>query len=226
MLEIIGAGFGRTGTLSLKAALERLGCGPCHHMQEVFSHQETISHWERAARGEGVDWQEIYGPYRSTVDWPGSRFWRELADFYPSAKVILTTRDPQRWYESVFNSIYQGVLAQPPRKAQEDVRLTRIKNLTNSVVWEGIFDGRFADEEHAKKVFAEHNDAVCREISASRLLVFEISQGWGPLCDFLGVPVPDEPFPRLNDRKAFSAGSGSGLGGPNRGTGDRGTENR
>ncbi|WP_150135130.1 sulfotransferase family protein [Streptomyces hyaluromycini] len=226
MLEIIGAGFGRTGTLSLKAALERLGYGPCHHMQEVFSHQETISHWERAARGESVDWQEIYSQYKSTVDWPGSRFWRELADFYPSARVILTTRDPQRWYESAFNSIYQGVLAQPPRKVQEDARLTRIKNLTKSVVWDGIFDGRFADEGHAKKIFTQHNDEVCREIPVSRLLVFDISQGWGPLCDFLGVPVPAEPFPQLNDRKAFSTGSGSGLGGPREVNRDRGAENR
>jgi hypothetical protein len=226
MLEIIGAGFGRTGTLSLKAALERLGFGPCHHMQEVFGHQESIPHWERAARGEDVDWQEIYGQYRSTVDWPGSRFWRELADFYPEAKVILTVRDPQRWYDSAFNSIYQGMLAQPPRQAQEDVRLTRLKSLTASVVWDGIFDGRFADEEHAKKIFAEHNEAVRREIPADRLLVFDISQGWGPLCAFLGVPVPDEPFPQLNDRKAFSAGSGSGLGGPRTAVGEPGAESR
>ncbi|WP_313950084.1 sulfotransferase family protein, partial [Frankia casuarinae] len=109
MINIIGAGFGRTGTLSLKLALEQLGYGPCHHMDEVLAHRETIAAWTSAAEGAPVDWDSLYGQYRSTVDWPGARFWRELADHYPSARVILTVRDPEKWYDSARSTLFQAI---------------------------------------------------------------------------------------------------------------------
>src|SRR5215218_1360168 len=106
-LEVIGAGFGRTGTMSLKATLEELGFGPCYHMREVFEHPEHIGQWRAAMRGEPVDWERILGDYRATVDWPGCTFYDELLERNPDAKVILTVRDPQRWYESACDTIYR-----------------------------------------------------------------------------------------------------------------------
>ncbi|WP_167534329.1 sulfotransferase family protein [Frankia casuarinae] len=143
-----------------------------------------------------------YGQYRSTVDWPGARFWRELADHYPSARVILTVRDPEKWYDSARSTLFQAISNRPARMSAEAMRVITMMNL---VVWDGVFKGRFADKDHALQVFAEHNAAVQREISADRLLVFDVAQGWGPLCDFLGVPVPGEQFPRLNNREAYAA---------------------
>ena len=199
MLDIVGAGFGRTGTLSLKLALERLGFGPCHHMRELVESAEQVALWARVARGETTDWDEVYRGYRATVDWPGARYWRELAGHFPQAKVILTVRDPRRWYESVEASIYQGVTMQVG-----DPAVAAMRDVVRQLVWDGEFGGRFADMEHAIGVFTEHNDAVRRAIPADRLLEFEVRQGWAPLCHFLGVPVPDEPFPQVNDRATFA----------------------
>jgi sulfotransferase family protein len=200
MLEVIGTGFGRTGTLSLKAALERLGFGPCHHMLELMGDAGQIAQWTRVARGETADWDAVYRGYRATVDWPGARYWRELTAHFPQAKVILTVRDPWRWYESAAASIFGS--ASGPAPADPD--LARLRQITRDIVWDGEFAGRFADERHAIEVFTGHNRAVRREIPADRLLVYEVTQGWEPLCAFLGAPVPDEPFPRMNDRREFA----------------------
>lgn len=202
MLEVIGAGFGRTGTLSLKLALERLGFGPCHHMLELFENPGQVALWEQVAQDGTVDWEEIYRGYRATVDWPGARFWRELTAHCPHAKVILTVRDPQRWYESAADTIFRAGSAPAP---EADAAIRQMRRVTHQLVWDGEFGGRAGDAKHAIKVFNEHNEAVRQAIPAHRLLVFEVSQGWGPLCGFLGVPVPDEPFPRSNDREVFAA---------------------
>lgn len=108
-LQVIGAGLGRTGTLTLKTALERLGFGPCHHMVEVFANPEQVPVWNKAVLGEPVDWDDIYGPYKATVDWPGAHFWAPLADRYTDAKIILSKRDPQRWYESMSETILKSM---------------------------------------------------------------------------------------------------------------------
>lgn len=199
MLEIIGAGFGRTGTLSLKQALERLGFGPCHHMLEVTQNPDQLDLWDRVAREGTGDWDAVYRGYRSTVDWPGVRYWREITGHFPQAKVVLTVRDPMRWYESAAESIYRAAT-----RDDSDPQMARLRRFVRQVVWDGDFGGRFDDVEHAIKVFNEHNEAVRREIPAERLLVFEARDGWEPLCAFLGVPVPDEPFPHANDRRAFA----------------------
>jgi hypothetical protein len=202
MLEVFGAGAGRTGTLSLKTALEKLGFGPCHHMLHLLEAHDQIPLWERVAAGEAMDWSEVYAGYRSSVDWPGARYWREITAAFPDAKVILTLRDPESWYESVSNSIYPAAMATPPPHAPPEFE--RLRKLALSIVWDGVFGGHFSDKEHALRVFKAHNEAVVREIDSDRLLVFEVSQGWEPLCAFLGVPVPDEPFPRTNDRARFA----------------------
>ncbi|MEV0401924.1 sulfotransferase family protein [Actinoallomurus sp. NPDC050550] len=200
MLQVIGAGFGRTGTLSMKLALERLGFGPCHHMIELIDDQEQLDLWSRVAEDGTADWDMVYRDFRATVDWPGVTFWRQLVAHYPEAKVILTVRDPRSWYESAYESIYRArsYLADDPLSRER-------RELVGRLLWDGAFGGRFEDAEHAMAVFAAHNDEVRREVPAERLLEFQVKQGWGPLCDFLGVPVPDEPFPRSNDRQEFAA---------------------
>src|SRR3712207_193083 len=205
-LEVIGAGFGRTGTMSLKVALEELGFGACYHMREVFEHAEHVGQWRAAVRGEPVDWERVLGDYRATVDWPGCTFYGELLERNPDAKVILTVRDPQRWYESTRDTIYRASGASysaafrlaglvVPRAR----RRARMTGFVSELVWEGDFDGRFGDREHAIETFERHNEEVERRVPPEKLLVYEVKQGWGPLCDFLGVEAPDEPFPRLNE---------------------------
>ncbi|TDD87661.1 sulfotransferase family protein [Actinomadura darangshiensis] len=200
MLEVIGAGFGRTGTKSLQAAIERLGFGPCHHMLGMFEKPEEIPAWRQAAQGRPVDWDEIYKGYRSSVDFPGAVFWRELVAHFPEAKVVLTVRDPERWYKSAYNTIYSAAVDDTPTPSPV---MAQMRTMSQEVVWDGLFEGRFGDADHARKIFDEHIAAVRREVPADRLLVFEVAQGWEPLCAFLGVPVPDEPFPRLNDQEEF-----------------------
>ncbi|MGP3966112.1 sulfotransferase family protein [Streptomyces sp. 6N223] len=203
MLDVFGAGLGRTGAHSLTAALERLGFGPCHTMLGMLEHPEQVPSWRRAAAGEAVNWREIYAGYRSSVNLPGSRFWREITAAFPEAKVILTVRDPDRWYESSARSIYPAATAPPQPGASEAFEALRA--MSREVVWDGLFGGRFTDRDHALRVFREHNEAVAREIDPGRLLVLDVADGWRPLCDFLGVPVPDTPYPHQNDRARFAS---------------------
>ncbi|WBB62301.1 sulfotransferase family protein [Streptomyces sp. WMMC500] len=203
MLDVLGTGAGRTGTKSLKLALEKLGFGPCHHMLAMLDKPDEIPLWEEAAEGRVKDWSLIYSGYRSSVDWPGARYWREIAAAFPQTKVIHTVRDPEGWYESVNSSIYAAAMQPSPPDAAPVYE--QLRQMSLRTVWDGVFDGRFADKEHALKVFTEHNDAVVRGIDDDRLLVFEVSQGWAPLCAFLDVPVPEEPFPHSNDRAQFAS---------------------
>lgn len=195
-LDVIGAGFGRTGTRSLKDALERLGFDPCYHMSEVQS-PERVAQWRAATEGD-ADWDGIFAGYRSAVDWPAAAFWRELAATYPEAKVILTDRDPERWYASVMATIHPSSTA-----PTDDPDRLRFTDMVDRVVWQGVFDGRTAEREHALAVFARHRDEVVRSLPSERLLIYRAGDGWEPLCTFLGVPVPDEPYPHLNDRATF-----------------------
>jgi hypothetical protein len=198
-LSVIGAGLGRTGTLSLKRALEELGLGPCHHMEEVMQHPEQIPLWHAAGRGEKVDWERLLAGYRSSVDWPSAQFWAELAERYPQAKVVLTRRDPERWYESFSNTILK--LLQAP--APPDPTIRAILDMCGEVIVARAFDGRLDDPNAIKAAFRRHNAAVEAALPPDRLLIFEVAEGWGPLCRFLGVPVPATPFPRVNSTTEF-----------------------
>jgi len=199
-LSVIGAGLGRTGTLSLKMALERLGFGPCHHMEEVMAHPEQIPVWHAAGRGEAVDWQKLLAGYRASVDWPSAQFWAELAREFPKAKVVLGVRDPERWYESFSNTILKLMQAPNP---PPDPAIRGILAMSEDVIVRRAFDGRLDDPAHIKRCFERHNAAVKAALPPERLLVFEASQGWAPLCRFLGVPVPAGPFPRVNSTTEF-----------------------
>ena len=203
-LEVIGAGFGRTGTLSLKTALEKLGYSGCYHMSELFGHPEHLTAWERATRGERIDWSEVFEGYRAAVDWPPCAFWKDYYHIYPDAKVILTVRDPDSWFDSVMNTIYP---ASTGALKADDPQMQRWAQWANELVWQGTFDGKVTDREHATAVFNAHNEQVKRLCDPDRLLVFQASDGWGPLCEFLGQPVPDEPYPRTNTTEEFQSNS-------------------
>ncbi len=207
-MRAIGAGFGRTGTTSLKAALEELGFGPSYSLTEVFNHPEHVGAWEAARCGERVDWKEFLRDYEVVVDWPACSFYEELMEAFPEALVVLTVREPERWYESMRSTIYQirKLTAGPlPVRAAFTIAdvfapgVTGVARLADHLVWEDTFDGRFEDRSHALEVFGRSNEAVRRRVPPGRLLVFDVREGWGPLCNFFGVEVPDKPFPHLNE---------------------------
>ncbi|MFK3982201.1 sulfotransferase family protein [Micromonospora sp. NPDC050397] len=210
VLEIIGAGFGRTGTMSTKEALELLGFGPCHHMTELFRQPASIAGWLRVAEGGPADWDSLYAGYRSTLDWPGAYFWRDLVATYPDARVLLTVRDPDRWYDSVASTIYRPRSSDPStlspavrRATEERPELLDQPRLAEKLVWQGTFGGRFADRAHAIGVYTAHLAEVRATVPAGRLLEFDPAQGWEPLCSWLGVDPPDTPFPLLNTGESF-----------------------
>jgi hypothetical protein len=199
-LEVIGAGFGRTGTNSLKLALEQLGFGPCHHMFEVRDNPEQLPAWVAASNGETVDWHQIFRGYRSQVDWPGARYWQELSETFPDAKVILSVRDPNSWFDSLQATIVPFINARG--KHVDDLTNARAEMAYKTIV-SSIFDNRIDDRDHAIRVYEDHVAKVTSTIPEARLLTFDVSDGWGPLCNFLGVEAPDAPFPRSNSSQEF-----------------------
>ncbi len=207
-IEVIGAGFGRTGTLSLKAALEVLGFGPCYHMYELLQHLDHAADWRRAAAGDAHALRRPLASYRSTVDWPGCAFWRELAAEYPSAKVVLSVRPAQRWYAS-FRETVGALLAagQAEDPAAVPPEFEDVVAVRDDIVRDRSFGPDFDvdDEAAVLAAYHRHNDGVRDEIPAERLLVHDVADGWEPLCRFLAVAVPDEPFPSTNDREQFRA---------------------
>jgi len=219
-LRVIGAGTGRTGTTSLKHALEDLGFGPCYHMLELLQHPERVPLWEEALAGRPVDWDALFEGYQSTTDFPAHLCYRELMAHYPDARVILTVRDPDAWHESAMNTIYRrrpplrevlslGLRLPFSRKARH---IARVLQLPKRHLWQQMFQGRFEDRAFATDVFRRHNQEVQETVPADRLLVFDVKQGWEPLCKFLDVPVPDAPFPRSNNRATFQASQERGIG--------------
>jgi hypothetical protein len=207
-VKVIGAGFGRTGTMSLKVALETLGFDPCYHMTEVFAHPEHTGFWISAWRREPADWDGVLGGYEAAVDWPACTFYEELMERHPDAKVILSVRDPERWYESVRNTIYELSVVIPRHPIYRIgyklvsffvFRGSGNVDLADEIIWQGTFDGTFEDKHHAIEVFERHNAEVQHRVPKDRLLVYDVKAGWGPLCEFLGVEEPEEPFPRTND---------------------------
>lgn len=198
-LRVIGAGFGRTGTASLKEALEILGMGPCHHFFEIRRAPWKARQWLDVVRGSPPHWDTILAGYGSTVDWPSCAFFEELSDAFPDAPVILTTRDPSDWYESTHRTLHALRRALPGWVRWMPVA-KEVQALLDELIWEGTFEGRFDDRAHALAVFQAHAETVVRRVPAERLLVYRVEEGWEPLCAFLGVDVPDVPFPWVNQR--------------------------
>ncbi|GAA2794319.1 hypothetical protein GCM10010470_31520 [Saccharopolyspora taberi] len=175
-------------------------------MFEVIAQPTRIRPWASALDGERVDWDQVFAGFESTVDWPGCAFWQQLMERYPDAKVVLTVRDPLRWYESTYNTIYQFVKngSEADERFGADPDMLALRPTIERMVWNGTFDGRFEDRDHAIEVFERHNAEVQRIVPPERLLVFEVKQGWGPLCEFLGVDVPEEDFPHVNDSASMT----------------------
>ena len=201
-LKVIGAGLGRTGTMSLPIALEKLLGGPCYHMTELFEHlEEHTPLWHAAARGEQVNWDQVFAGYVAAVDEPAATQWESLASYYPEALVVLSVRDPDSWWKSA-NSTILPVKQNPPgdmspaRKAWLEMVLENYKV---------IYPDGFYEKGPATAAFSAHIDKVKRSIPAERLLIWEVSQGWEPLCKALNMPVPEEPFPRSNSTEEFRA---------------------
>jgi len=191
-LEIIGAGFGRTGTDSMKRALEMIGFGPCYHMYEVAPHPDRYDRWLSVYNEDAVPkWDEIFADYRATVDWPAARYWRELADHYPSAKILLTVRSSESWYASMEKTIF--VAMREPTEQQGMAQALR----------DTVFDGDIDDKDHVIDVYERNIANVTAAFGSERLLTYELGSGWTPLCDFLGVPIPKTPYPSGNAVEEF-----------------------
>ena len=193
-LKVVGAGLGRTGTMSLKTALEQLGLGPCYHMVECFPRgPEHWQKWVDAANGN-PDWDALFDGFNSTVDFPSCSSYKALAAHYADAKVVLTVRDPERWFESTQETIFS------PRWI-EYLRSVEAGKFIQLTVNDYLQD-RMHDKDHLIRRFQEHIENVQNTIPASRLLIFEVKEGWGPLCEFLELPQPDGDFPFVNDEEA------------------------
>ena len=205
-IEVIGAGFGRTGTLSLKIALEALGLDKCYHMMEVMRNESHAAQWRKAARGEAVDWDALYTGYRATVDWPSASFWRELRAVYPEAKVILTLRDSQQWYTSVMNTIWKfSSQVTGESRTQLDEAAMERSMMGDEIIWQGVFGGRMKDRDHVIECYERHNQEVIDTVPADKLLVYRPGDGWEPLCGFLQKTVPNTDYPKVNSTEDFSS---------------------
>jgi hypothetical protein len=189
-LRVVGPGLGRTGTYSLKLALERLLGGRCHHMAEVLADPERhLALWTPVLRGDEVDWEQVFAGYVAQVDFPGAVFWPELSAAFPDALVVLSTRPADAWYRSAASTIFQlddGHGSSPFRD-----------------LWRERFGDRFDDPAAMIAAYERHNAAVRSAVPADRLLEWTVTDGWEPLCDRLGVPVPDEAFPWTNTTEEF-----------------------
>jgi len=193
-LRVVGAGLGRTGTLSLKVALERLLGAPCYHMAEVFAHPEHVGAWHDAARGRMPDWRALFAGYGAAVDWPAAAFWPELSEAFPDALVLLSVREPEAWWRSASGTIFPSI----DRAGGEWREMVRAMMASR-------FTDRLDDREACLAAFERHNAEVRRRVPAHRLLEWRATDGWAPLCRALGVPEPDEPFPRVNTSEEFHA---------------------
>jgi Sulfotransferase domain len=211
-LKVIGSGLGRTGTHSLKLALEQLGFGKCYHMMELLKNPDGLKYFLKAENGEKVNWDELFGEeYLSAVDYPVARYYKQLMNYYPDAKIIHTIREPESWYNSASETIIWAskpslwrilkLMVRLPFSQEARSRLPVLKY--NGRLIELEFGKDFKNKEKVIKRFNEHNEEVIRTVPKDRLLVFNPSSGWEPLCKFLNVPVPDVPFPKSNTKAEF-----------------------
>jgi Sulfotransferase domain len=210
-VKVIGVGFGRTGTMSLKAALERLGAGPCFHMIDLIMGENKardLPYWVRIAQGEPVDWHEVFDGWEATVDWPGASRWREMCDAFPDVPVLLNVREFEGWYASVENTILAAKLAAQAGELREDANreppAPELWGVIEALIWQGDFQGRFEDKAWVREMYEARNAEIQAYVPEDRLIVWELGvDGWEPLCEALGVDVPDTPFPRLHDTNEF-----------------------
>lgn len=213
-LKIIGAGLPRTGTMSLKASLEILGFKPCYHMIEAANNPHHAYEWQKLSQGQNIDWEVIFAGYQAALDLPSQRYYKELMQAYPNAKVLLTIRDPESWYQSINSTFFQMGAERTfldmvwyrlrcllsKRKRQLDL----LDKLTSKILGQDYFQNRLADRQFILDFFDMHTEAVKLHVPADKLLIYEVKSGWQPLCDFLECPIPEGiQFPHLNDTQSF-----------------------
>ena len=199
-VKVFGTGFGRTGTNSLKIALEKLGMGPCYHMKEIVIRPAHIKMWYDVAQGEHPKWHKVFKNFNSGVDYPLCLFYEDLMETFPDAKFILTLRDFESWYKSTVNTVYKVPTMLPDWFLTLIYPIKKLIMMQNTLIWGGLFNNNFNDKESAQLVYNEHIDKIKRTIPRDRLLIYYINEGWEPLCEFLNIDVPvNIPFPKVND---------------------------
>lgn len=202
-LELIGAGLGRTGTLSLRTALTTLGY-PCYHMVDVLFdpyRKSDVDFWLQVAEDPDRadrDWASLFAGFRATVDFPSCAAWRGLAAAYPDAKVIFThhPKGAAGWYASTRATIYSGTGFDAGSEFG-----AKVNAMLDRLIWEGMMQGTMEDETAAVARYNAHFEEVRDTIPEKRLLIYSVDQGWAPLCNFIGVPIPAEPYPQVNGRE-------------------------
>ena len=204
-IQVIGAGLGRTGTLSLKAALEQLLGGPCYHMVELFKHPEHVQVWEQALDGQTPDWDAFFSDYRATVDWTGAAFFTDLLHAYPDAVVLLSLRDTDDWWRSVRDTTFKTLQSEGDTADPWERALAPTKRLTTRLLT-SRFTPDWSDEVAAKTAFERHNAAVRAVVPPGRLVEWQPGDGWRPICAALGLSEPAHPFPHANTTADFRAG--------------------
>ncbi len=207
-LRVVGVGLGRTGTFSLKLALQRLLNAPCYHMSEVFNNPEHIGVWEAAAGGDLPEWNDLFAGYQATVDWPAVAFWTELIDAYPDAVVLLSVRPTAQWWRSAYHTIFEVTLSSEGPIQQEPSQhhpLAVAQLQMARAVLQARFCQNFGDERAACEAYERHHEAVRRRVPAGRLVEWTPGDGWGPICAALDLPVPEDPFPHTNTSGEFRA---------------------
>ncbi len=213
-IKIIGAGFPRTGTNTLRESLEMLGFKKTYHMKNLLVHPENLHYWATLKATGTTDWEGLYNGYEATVDFPCYPWYKEHMRQYPDAKVILSLRPFEKWYTSFYSTIWQA--QNPPEseraamaeRVASDSRLQsvmKVMGFAKQTINEEHFQGRFLDKEFMEKVFNDHNEKVKNYVPADKLLVYDVCEGWEPLCEFLGVAVPAEPLPHTNKKEDFAA---------------------
>lgn len=210
-LQVIGTGMGRTGTMSLKVALEQLGFGKCYHMFELFQHPEDVTYFQKAERGEPVDWKKLFEGYQSAVDQPVIHYYKQITALYPGAKVVHTMRDGEAWYKSAIETIFWASKPSVGRKLEVMMRMPfssvvrkrfPVMQLTGTLM-DNEFGKNLHDKQEVIRRYNAYNEDVLKTIPKERLLLYDVKSGWEPLCTFLNVPVPSMPFPKANTREQF-----------------------
>jgi hypothetical protein len=207
-LRVVGAGLGRTGTASLKKALEQLSGGSCYHMFEVLEHPESVAAWHAVVRGESADWDALLDNYDATVDWPAAAYWPELAAANPDAIVLLSSRaSAEQWWASMERTIINVLTMDlPPDNPGMALHRAMVVDLL-----ERRFTPDWREPDAAMAAYERHNERVRNEVSPERLVDWQPIDGWEPICSALGVAVPTDPFPRENSSEQFRANLESGL---------------
>ena len=213
-IKIIGAGFPRTGTTTLKQALETLGYSKTYHFKDLIADPDRLKDWEELETKGHTNFAALFDGFVATVDFPGYPYYKILLEKYPDAKVILTKRKFEAWYESTRKTVWKAGPQTVPAKLAMLLKMLfnqRLRQTFKCIKFMRAtylgkqFDNKFASREHAEKVFYNHIAEVSEYVPKEQLLIYDVAEGWEPLCRFLSCPIPREPFPHLNKKEHFHA---------------------